>query len=269
MEALLAESGLTIDFFAWNASNQVWNGSAFVTWSAGSYASYRIAADEVESSGRYIATTPTGTTSYELRERGASLALSPVRWADIATNETVAYGSTGTNHDYNFYNDDDEVWNGSAFVAWANADYVSYRIAATELSGSGRFYPSTTAPALTTSYELRERGASLALSPRVFIGEYAFSTAGTRTGYLVCYDEQGVVQQGVDVTMRCYYSPSTGLSLDADARIESSNAVGYVEFTNLVIGAKYKISRGDFQDFRFTVADGVDPFEIVSIVGKD
>lgn len=74
-----------------------------------------------------------------------------------------ARGQSGVNHDFNFYNDSGAVWNGSAYVSWADGSYASYRIAATELGSSGR-YPIPTPPAGAADYELRVRGGSLAAS---------------------------------------------------------------------------------------------------------
>lgn len=83
-------SGTTHDFFAYNAAGAVWNGSAFVTWADGSYASYRITATEVGTTGRFTGSAPSGTVTYELRERGASLALSYVVWTDDTNAATAA-----------------------------------------------------------------------------------------------------------------------------------------------------------------------------------
>lgn len=84
----IGESGLTHDFFAYNAAGQVWNGAAFVTWADGDYASYRLTATEAGTSGRFTGTALAGTFSYELRERGASLAASPVVWFERGPRET-------------------------------------------------------------------------------------------------------------------------------------------------------------------------------------
>jgi hypothetical protein len=43
----LSQSNLSYDFEAFNASGQVWNGSAFVTYAIADYASYRIAATKI------------------------------------------------------------------------------------------------------------------------------------------------------------------------------------------------------------------------------
>lgn len=85
-----------------------------------------------------------------------------------------ARGASGVNHDFNFYNAAGQVWNGSAFVAWNDANYATYRVAATETGTSGR-YPVPTPPTGAVEYELRERGGSLATS-------YVVWTANTDAG---------------------------------------------------------------------------------------
>lgn len=76
------DSATDYDFYAFNASGQVWNGSAFVTWSDGSYLSYRIAATQQGASGEFRATAPAGTVRYVMRQSGATLALSYIEYAD-------------------------------------------------------------------------------------------------------------------------------------------------------------------------------------------
>lgn len=87
-----------------------------------------------------------------------------------------AYGASGVNHDFNFFNSSNQVWNGTAFANWSDGSYASYRVAATEVGSSGQ-YPLSTPPANATRYELRERGASLALSPVVWQSELLDSAA--------------------------------------------------------------------------------------------
>lgn len=79
-------SGTTHDFFCYNASGQVWNGSTFENWSDANYASYRVTATESGASGRFTGTAPTATDWYELRERGASLATSSIVWVENPTD---------------------------------------------------------------------------------------------------------------------------------------------------------------------------------------
>ena len=75
-------SGTTHDFFCYDATGQVWNGSAFVAWDDDDYATYRVTATERGTSGTFTGTEPTGTASWEMRVRGASLAASYVVWAE-------------------------------------------------------------------------------------------------------------------------------------------------------------------------------------------
>jgi hypothetical protein len=81
-----------------------------------------------------------------------------------------ARGASGVNHDFNFFNAAGEVWDGSAFVAWNDANYATYRVAATETGTSGR-YPVPAPPTGAVEYELRVRGASLAASYVAYEGQ--------------------------------------------------------------------------------------------------
>lgn len=81
-------TGVTHDFFCYNSSGQVWNGSAFATWSAGSFTSYRVTATELSGSGRFTGTAPSGTVSWELRVRAATLAGSYVVFEGRGPRET-------------------------------------------------------------------------------------------------------------------------------------------------------------------------------------
>lgn len=88
--------GVTHDFFCFNAAGQVWNGSAFVNWNAADFASYRVAATEDPGSGTFKATPPAGTYRFELRERGATLALSHKVWSETGPRETWTVVSDST-----------------------------------------------------------------------------------------------------------------------------------------------------------------------------
>lgn len=85
------------DFVAYDAANQVWNGAAFVAWVDADYAAYRVTATEQGTSGRYVGNEPAGATHYELRVRGATLALSYVVWTDaLGVNVTEINGEAAT-----------------------------------------------------------------------------------------------------------------------------------------------------------------------------
>lgn len=73
-----------------------------------------------------------------------------------------AQGISGESTDFFAFNEAGLVWNGSAFVAWADVDYVTYRIAATEQGTSGGFV--ATGPDLTERYVLRVRAGTIATS---------------------------------------------------------------------------------------------------------
>lgn len=100
-----------------------------------------------------------------------------------------ARGATGVNHDFNFYNAAGSVWNGSAYVAWADVDYEDYRVGATELGATGR-YPVPTPPANAHNWELRVRGVSLAESYVVYEGVIRETlTVVTDTPTALTYDK--------------------------------------------------------------------------------
>jgi hypothetical protein len=83
MSAAIGDSGISYDFFFYNAANEVWNGTVFVAWADVDFASYRVAATETGTSGEFpVPTPPTGATRYVMRERGATLALSYKAYAD-------------------------------------------------------------------------------------------------------------------------------------------------------------------------------------------
>jgi len=74
----------------------------------------------------------------------------------------TANGATGVSHDCFCYDAAGLVWNGTTFVAWVDANYAAYRVAATERGTSGTF--TATEPDGTMRWEMRVRGASLAAS---------------------------------------------------------------------------------------------------------
>jgi hypothetical protein len=121
--------------------------------------------------------------------------------------ELVGYGATGVTHDFFAYNASNQVWNGSAFVAWVDANYATYRITATESGTSGRF-TGNTPDAATTRYELRIRSGTLAGSGVVWeesIGDQAGVTTllarltAVRSGYLDNLNVGGAVASQADV----------------------------------------------------------------------
>lgn len=49
--------------FIWDSTGQIWNGSSFVTYSIGSWATYVVSLSENSGSGHYTATFPAGITT--------------------------------------------------------------------------------------------------------------------------------------------------------------------------------------------------------------
>lgn len=97
------------------------------------------------------------------------------------------------------------------------------------------------------------------------------SDVGKRTGYYTCYDEDGVVESGVVVTCWAVNPPSTtGVALDSKERTETSAASGIVEFTNMIVGARYRFKRGDWdKSVLVEVPTGTGAFAMDSLVGRE
>lgn len=95
------------------------------------------------------------------------------------------------------------------------------------------------------------------------------SQPGKRTGYYVCLNEDGIAEAGVTVECWCYYAPGAGLALDSAVRSEVSDADGLVQFTNMVVGARYYVRRGEGRKEAVTIPSGTGPVALNSIVGKE
>jgi len=81
-------TGITHDFFCYDSTGKVWNGSAFVTWADVDYATYRVTATERGTSGTFTGTAPAGTSQWEMRVRAGTLAASYVVWAEKGPRQT-------------------------------------------------------------------------------------------------------------------------------------------------------------------------------------
>lgn len=91
----------------------------------------------------------------------------------------TANGATGIAHDCFCYDAAGLVWNGTAFVAWVDANYVAYRVAATERGTSGTF--TATEPAGTMRWEMRVRAGTLAGSYVVWAEDLTTSQIKAKT----------------------------------------------------------------------------------------
>lgn len=288
-------TGITHDFFAFNSAGNVWNGSGFVPWVDADYQTYRIAATETGTSGRFTASPPAATSFYELRIRGATLADSAVVSASLlnilnlasATDMLKGRGPTGELHDFFVFNPANEVWypGGSAFVPWMDANYQNYRIAATEVGTSGLF--TATSPVGAETYELRLRASTLANSATVDEGEISLVTGGITappdasmtTGYTKVYDNAGVIAPGVEITgtmadvhtqIEEGVSPTliSGIALSSAPRIVISDASGEVEFTNLFKGVVYSFKRGNGRAQQITIPlDAGSVYQLPVLIG--
>lgn len=121
-------SGSTHDFFAYDASGNVWNGAAFVTFSAGSYTTYRVTATETSTTGRFTGTLPTDAVAYELRLRSGTLAGSVVvSFVEDVTNTSVIVSQLGGAANLNIYSpaigSDIEFFKGDDF---SSPDTIAY-----------------------------------------------------------------------------------------------------------------------------------------------
>ena len=87
-------TGQTLYALVWDSTSQVWNGSAFAAYSAGSYASYPVTMTESGASGHYAGTFPAaaaGTYSVEVRLRAGG---SPAQSDAVVAAGTIPW--TGT-----------------------------------------------------------------------------------------------------------------------------------------------------------------------------
>lgn len=121
-----------------------------------------------------------------------------------------------------------------------NLDDATYTVAITK---PGYTFSGTT---LVVSADATPTYSMTALSPTA-------SPAGFSTGYLYVYDELGVVESGAVITIIAAEPPSgSGVAMDSRPRTGTTNGSGYVEFTNLIQGAKYTIRRGGGRAYDFT-----------------
>lgn len=90
------------------------------------------------------------------------------------------------------------------------------------------------------------------------------------TGILTVYDEDGVVEAGVQI--RCTFkSPGSlvGAAFSSKVRVEISAVDGTVQFTNLFKGASYSFRRGDsLKEYVVTIpTDAGVTYELPAIIG--
>ncbi len=158
-------------------------------------------------------------------------------------------------------NDGQTIWNGSSLEAYLDANYLTYVVVATEQGVSG-FYeyvfptdltqgsydvvakykvgvdPSVTDDGDVTSGEVVWSGTTI--SPTITPSAPGFTTA-----YTVCYDENGVVQEDIKVSMHAVPgAANTGIAHTTVPIVVTSGIDGVAEFPNRIKGVSYKLWRG-------------------------
>ena len=96
------------------------------------------------------------------------------------------------------------------------------------------------------------------------------STPPEITAYLTAIDNNGIIQSGVDVSIQYVKPYGTGTAFDGTLRTETSDVNGLVQFTGLVVGATYRLSRGASRRHPISVhipTDATSPYALPSIVG--
>ena len=99
----------------------------------------------------------------------------------------------------------------------------------------------------------------------------AYSAVNTTTGVITVYDEEGSVEEGVEVSVQIIVGPGTdGIGYDSAVWTESSDALGVVEFAGIILGARYKIWRGESKANAqtFTAPDSGDSFDLAEVIGR-
>lgn len=92
------------------------------------------------------------------------------------------------------------------------------------------------------------------------------------TGYMTVEDESGIPEEGVSIVIRAQRpgKDEHGIAYDTAPRTAISDALGFIEFLNLVPGASYLLQRGASPEKLIKIpTDATDPYELPSFVGED
>lgn len=155
---------------------------------------------------------------------------------------------------------------GDALTETASSDGQFTATIAEDLSGQHEYYVYKSGSPIYRGLVNADGAVLIADEPTIDPSE-----PGKRTGYYTCFDENGVVESGVVVTCWAVQPPSTtGIALDSRERTETSAANGVVEFTNLVVGARYRFKRGDWdKSVLVEVPSGTGAFAMDSLIGRE
>ena len=254
----IATSGVNHDVFAYNASGAVWNGSAYVAWVDGNYATYRIAATEKGASSRFEATLPAGAARWELRKRAGTLAASTVEWEEAvpytgAGSGAFVYTVTVTTNGTTPINgarvrlaggaETRYLVTGADGVAAFSVDAGSYSLA---ITASGYSYtPTTVSISASTSATITMTAVSIpaAVDP------------DQTNAYTTCRDGQGDATSGVVLTFALVDPNPTVDSYDI-SEMTATSGVGGLLTIPLLKSSKYKARRGRGSWVFFTTGSG-------------
>jgi len=95
------------------------------------------------------------------------------------------------------------------------------------------------------------------------------SNAGFVTGYLYCYDKSGVIKSAATIELQLVSVAGSGVSIDTTVRTGTSDVNGLVTFTNLSVGATYRLRRettGKWRDIAIP-ADATSPVALPNSIG--
>jgi hypothetical protein len=252
-----------------------------------------IAMSEIGSSGLfYITAAPTG--------------LPAGRYTIILFKEASAGTVAWRTADTKKWVDDTYDWNGSARITLSSsgsgpfactvtvaASAVAVPGAAVSMADGAIVYTATTNSSGVASFALAASTYTLSVfkagyshTPQSVSVSAAGNTAAAisvitvtpataptqTTGYLTCYDLNGVAAAGVTILVELLKTASAtaGLSYPTDRRTATSGADGLVQFTGLLRLATYRAKRGSVGEkwIQFTTADATTS-ALPEVLGRD
>jgi len=97
------------------------------------------------------------------------------------------------------------------------------------------------------------------------------SDPGMVTGYLYCYDEDGVAEQSVAIDLQFHALSGSGVAGDTATRSASSDVTGLVTFGNLFVGATYRLRRGASGNWKHVTipTNATSPHALPDVWGSD
>jgi hypothetical protein len=188
-------------------------------------------------------------------------------------------------------NDNGKPWNGSAFETYVTANLATYDLALTEQGTASKVHTLTFPTAITGAgwyslavyvYAVDGTPAESDVGPVWMQDIYWTGSAVTPgpitapddpaqcTGYLVCYDEDGNAESGVEIKIRqtaVGSANANAYAFDSTIRTEVSDANGLVQFTGLWQLSTYKIWRGLGTAVSVTIPEAA-TYALPSVLGE-